>query len=213
MGLKQVGMAIIVLLVVFLICGFLYQYISSKIDELRFPPSGKLEDVGGYRLHINSSGVGGPSVVLDAGMGGCSLGWTLVQPEVSTFTRVCSYDRAGYAWSDKSPLERTSFNMAKELHTLLHNAKIPDPYILVGHSLGGANMLLFASLYPNETAGVILVDSVHEDYLDRLPPEPGENSLFTSILNHPKTKAFMASIGVYRFLGPSHFIQRIFRPF
>lgn len=126
----------------------LYQKLATAIDDYRYPPRGKLVDIGGYRLHFHASGQGDVTVVCDAGLSGTSLGWSLVQAEASKFARVCSYDRAGYSWSDPSPLERTSANIATELHTLLKKAAIPGPYILVGHSFGGANMLLFANLYP-----------------------------------------------------------------
>ena len=126
-------------------------------------------DIGGYKLHMLDTGTGNPTVVIDAG-GGCNtLDWSLVQPEIAKFTRVITYDRAGYAWSDASPLERTSENMVKELHAMLHSANIPAPYILVGHSLGGNNVQLFASMYPDEVAGVVLVDSNHEDQMEKLP--------------------------------------------
>jgi uncharacterized protein len=149
--------------------GMLYQTISTKIDERRYPPTGKMVDIGGYSLHLDDRGNKGPTVVLESGLGCSSLDWALVQPELAEFTRVCSYDRAGYGWSDESPNERTSENMVTELHTLLHNAKIPGPYILVGHSLGGVNARLYASYYPDEVSGVILVDSAHEDQFDIMP--------------------------------------------
>jgi pimeloyl-ACP methyl ester carboxylesterase len=123
----------------------LYQQFATFIDGYRYPPSGKLVDIGGYQLHLNTSGQGNITVICDAGLSGTSLGWSLVQPEVSKFARVCSYDRAGYSWSDPSPLERTSNNIARELYVLLKKANIPGPYILVGHSFGGANVLIFAS--------------------------------------------------------------------
>ena len=107
--------------------GLAYQAIASARDARRFPPPGRLVDVGGYRLHINSTGEGSPTVVLDAGVCDCSLNWCLVQPEVARFTRVCSYDRAGLGWSDAGPSPRTSQQIARELHTLLKNAGIPGP--------------------------------------------------------------------------------------
>ena len=154
----------------FIIILFLYHCIASIIDNYRYPPIGKLVDIGGYKLHLNTSGEGNITVICDAGLSGTSLGWSLVQAEASKFARVCSYDRAGYSWSDPSPLERTSVNIARELYALLKKANIPGPYILIGHSFGGANVLIFADLYPEETLGVILVDSVHEDMLKELPP-------------------------------------------
>lgn len=161
------------------------QFLNSfreKLDENKYLPIGKMVDVGGYRLHINSTGTDGPTVVLDAGIGCHSLEWALVQPEIAKFTKVCSYDRAGYGWSDESPLERTSANIAVELHTLLHNAGIPGPYILVGHSFGGANIRLYASKYPDEVLGIVLVDSAHEDALNKFTmPQVNTNmALFLS---------------------------------
>ena len=173
---KRLALGCICLIAVLLLSGAAYQFISTQIDENAYPPPGKLVDVGGYRLHSNCSGKGGPTVVFDSGMGCNSLEWALVQPEVSKFTRCYSYDRAGNGWSDESPLERTSQNIVDELHALLKNAGIPGPYILVGHSFGGANVLLYASRYPDEVAGIVLVDSSHEDQLKKMPRMPQQNA-------------------------------------
>lgn len=126
-------------------------------------PPGKLVDVGGYRLHLNCTGKGGPTVVLLAGGGDYSFDWALVQPDVSSFARICSYDRAGFAWSDPGPIPRTMRQDAYELHTLLQAAQIKAPYVLVGHSLGGLIARVYAEQYPSEIAGMVLVDSTHED--------------------------------------------------
>lgn len=152
------------------IVGIIYQSVSTKIDHYLYPPPGKKVDIGGYSLHINIQGSKGPTVILDAGMGLNSLDWSLVQPKIAEFARVCSFDRAGYGWSDLSPLERTSQSIVEELHHLLIQAKIPPPYILVGHSFGGVNMRLFASYYPHEVFGVVLVESSNENQLEELPP-------------------------------------------
>jgi pimeloyl-ACP methyl ester carboxylesterase len=111
---------------------------------------------------------------MDAGLGGGALDWSTVQPEVARFVRVCTYDRAGVAWSDAGIQPRTSQQIVKELHTLLGNAGVQAPYVLVGHSLAGINMQLYASQYPNEVAGMVLVDSSHEDQFSRkeLPQIP-----------------------------------------
>lgn len=122
---------------------------------------GMLVHVGGRMAHVNCIGSGTPTVILDSGLGGTSLDWALVQPEVAKTTRVCSYDRAGYGWSDASPQSRTSLDIVRELHALLQAAHIPAPYVLVGHSFGGLNMQLFASLYPQETESLVLVDSMN----------------------------------------------------
>jgi pimeloyl-ACP methyl ester carboxylesterase len=128
-----------------------------------YPPTGKLVDIGGYKLHINATGKGSPTVVLIAGAGDFSFDWSLVQPEVSRFARVASYDRAGMAWSDPGPTPRTMAQEAYELHLLLMKAAIPPPYVLVGHSVGGLIARVYASQYPQEVAGMVLVDSTHED--------------------------------------------------
>ncbi|MHB9027880.1 MAG: alpha/beta fold hydrolase [Candidatus Latescibacterota bacterium] len=133
-----------------------------------------LINVGGYKLHLRCMGEGDPTVILEAGAGGFTSTWSLVQPEVAGFTHVCSYDRAGHAWSDSPPdgLPRTVKQLSTELRILLIQAKIKPPYILVGHSLGGFIVRLYAARYPDDVAGMVLVDPSHEDeWTGRFPPE------------------------------------------
>lgn len=164
---KRVLAGLAGLVVVLLLAGATYQFISTKIDERKYPPLGRLVDVGGYRLHLYCVGEGTPTVVLDAGLGGGVLDWSTVQPEVSKFARVCAYDRAGMAWSDSGVRPRTSRQVVTELHALLGNAGERAPYVLVGHSIAGIHVQLYAGQYPDEVAGVVLVDSSHEDQLSR----------------------------------------------
>ena len=129
-------------------------------------PPGKLVDVGGWRLHLHCTGSNKgntPTVVFESGAGDFSFDWSLVQPAVSRFTRVCSYDRAGNAWSDLGPRPRTMKQVVYELHTALNKARAKGPYVLVGQSFGGLLMRTFAAQYPKEVAGLVLVDSTHED--------------------------------------------------
>lgn len=135
----------------------------------KYPPLGRLIDVGGHRLHIHSTGTGSPSVVFESGGASWSLDWHSVQVEAAKFTQVCSYDRAGFGWSDPGPTPRTAGKVAEELHSLLANAGVAKPYILVGASFGGHVARLFAKKYPGETAGVILLDARHEDLDSKMP--------------------------------------------
>ncbi len=132
-------------------------------------PPGNMFDVGGYRLHIVCKGQGLPTIVFDSGAGGFSLEWTRVQNALARQTQVCAYDRAGYGWSDMGPLPRTSKRIAAELHTLLKNAHVPGPYIIVGHSFGGYTAQYFARHFPKDTAGIVLIDSSHPEQIERLP--------------------------------------------
>ena len=160
--------AVIVLLVA---VGASYEAIMAAGDDTRYPAPGQRVDVGGYRLHVHCVGEGNPTVVLDAGLGGFSLDWSLVQPELAATTRVCAYDRAGYGWSDPSPHARTPSQIADELHTLLVNAGIQGPYVLVGHSAAGKDVRLFASRYPQAVVGMVLVDARHESVDTNRSPE------------------------------------------
>jgi pimeloyl-ACP methyl ester carboxylesterase len=124
------------------------------------PPLGKLYEIGGHKMHLYATGEsnGGPSVVLEAGAGAFSVDWYLVQQEVGKFAKVCSYDRAGHAWSELGPRPRTRKQAAFDLHRLLAKAGFSPPYIMVGHSLGGAFVRTFAAEYPDDVSGMVLVD-------------------------------------------------------
>ena len=160
------------LLLLFLLIGWL-SFSGNKIKSdlaKKYLPPGQMVDVGGYFLHINCQGKheeNTPTVVLEAAE--FSLSWDSVQPEVAKFARVCSYDRAGLGWSDASPNPRTAANMVEELHTLLEQAGETPPYVLVGHSKGGMYVRMFAHAYPDEVAGMVLVDSSHEEQEQRFP--------------------------------------------
>jgi pimeloyl-ACP methyl ester carboxylesterase len=134
-------------------------------------PIGQLVDVGGYRLHLACQGEGSPTVVMEAAIGETGLLWSLVQPTVAQHSRACVYDRAGLGWSDASPKSRTALVMVEELRRLLANAEVPGPYVLVGHSFGGLLVRLYAARYPQEVAGLVLVDSAHEQQYRRAPRE------------------------------------------
>jgi pimeloyl-ACP methyl ester carboxylesterase len=161
----RILLGLLALIVVLVASGASYEAIMAAGDASRYPARGQRVDVGGYRLHISCIGDGSPTVVLDAGQGGFSLDWSLIQPELATTTRVCAYDRAGYGWSDPSPQPRTPRQIAEELHTLLVNAGIEGPYVLVGHSAGGKHVRLYATRHPQDVAGMVLVDA-RTEYVD-----------------------------------------------
>ena len=134
------------------------------------PPPGRLIDAGGHRLHLLAAGGGSPTVVFEAGGASWSLDWHLIQTEVAQFTSTCSYDRAGFGWSDPGPRPRTSEQITTELHTALAAAGITKPYVLVGASFGGHTVRLYARHYPDEVVGIILLDARHESLNARMPP-------------------------------------------
>jgi pimeloyl-ACP methyl ester carboxylesterase len=128
-------------------------------------PYGRLVDLGGWRLHLHCTGearAGRPTVLLEAGAGGFSVDWNLVQPRVAEFARVCSYDRAGLGWSDLGPHPRTMRQVTWELHALLEKAEVKPPFVLVGHSWGGIMARLYAFTFPGDVVGMVLDESGHE---------------------------------------------------
>jgi pimeloyl-ACP methyl ester carboxylesterase len=199
--LRRFGYAMAGLVSLFLLpfcAGALWQAIASHRDLRQNPPPGRLVDVGGYRMHINSAGAGSPIVILESGLSDSSLSWYKVQPEVARFVRVVSYDRAGLGWSDPSPQPRNSRVFAEELHTLLHNAGVPAPFVLVGHSMGGYDVRMFASLYRSEVAGMVLVDASHPDLYARAP---GMRQSFARWRNYLVGRQRQTRFGIPRLRG------------
>ncbi len=170
---KKVLLGLALLVVIAAVAGAGYQAIANWKDARRFPQEGRSIALGadfrGVSLNLNCSGQGTPTVILDSGLGVPAAGWDLVIPEVAKFTRVCSYDRAGYGWSSAGPMPRTSEQIVKELHALLEASGEKAPYVLVGHSFGGFNVRVYAGKYPADVAGMVLVDTSHEDQNDLMP--------------------------------------------
>jgi pimeloyl-ACP methyl ester carboxylesterase len=148
--------------------GAIAQVIATAMGNRNFPPPGRLLDVGGYQMHLYCTGEGGPTVILDSASLDTVSGWHWVQAELAKSTRVCAYDRPGLGWSDLGPEPRDAEQNAGQLHTLLAQAGIPGPYVLVGHSFGGLYMRVFAAHYPDEVAGMVLIEGTHPDFPARL---------------------------------------------
>ena len=168
--LRWVG-GVVVLVVGLILAGVIYEFVAEAADIPAYPPLGQMVDVGGYRLHINCTGTGSPTVVIDAGWGAWSLEWSWVQGAVAETTQVCTYDRAGMGYSEAGPLPRNAEQFATELHTLLVRANIAGPYVMVGHSLGGLPVRVFVHDYPTEVAGVVLIDSMSPGQMTQPPSE------------------------------------------
>ncbi|HLE92870.1 MAG TPA: alpha/beta hydrolase [Anaerolineales bacterium] len=151
------------------------------------PAPGQMVNVDGRGMHIYCTGEGSPTVILAAGLDDFSIFWSQVQPEIAKVTRICSYDRAGLGWSEPGSSPRTSGMMVDELHALLINAKVDPPYVLVGHSFGGALMRLYAHNYPDEVAGMVLVDAAPDELFVRVPSW---------------RNAIEGKLGLYRTLAP-----------
>ncbi len=146
-------------------------------------PPGQLIDIGTHRMHLRSLGEGTPTVVLDAGAGDNLLSWYRIQPEIARFTRVVAYDRSGMGWSERGPNPRAGETVVRELHDLLVAAQVPAPYVLVGHSMGGVHVRMFAQAYPELVAGMALVDSSHERQVSRFARAiPGYTNLMSAQL-------------------------------
>ncbi|MEQ1771802.1 MAG: alpha/beta hydrolase [Devosia sp.] len=177
--------------------GAAYEAIAGIGDTVSQPPAGRFVDVGGYKLHLDCRGEGAGTVVLDAGLGGSSLDWVLVQSSLAATSRVCSYDRAGMGWSEPGPQPRSPSQLARELHTLLENAGVPGPYVLVAHSLAGKTVRLFAADHPADVGGIVLVDARSEqvDAVD-------DFAAFAASLNSTAMLYSVARrLGIVRLLG------------
>ena len=199
---RRLLLGLVGLVVFVLLAGVIYQFVATKIDAYRWYPSpSEMVDVGGSSMHLHCTGEEGraPTVVMDIGAGGNLLDWGSVQPGVAKFARVCSYDRGGAGWSDPGPHPRTSQQFVEDLHALLNNAGVEGPYVLVGHSLGGNNVQIYASRYPDEVAGMVLVDPQFYNYPSYLDPEV-LNALAGALPSPGSTlwTKFLATISVTR---------------
>lgn len=164
---------LLVLIIALAVAGAVWQTVATAADRQTFPPPGQLVDVGGRQIHLQVTGndQGRPTVVLEAGMMSASFQWAWVQRDLAETTRVVSYDRAGLGWSDPRQGQFDPHEAVADLHLALERAGVPGPYVLVGHSMGGLFVRLFATTYPDDVVGLVLVDPSHPDQLTRMPAE------------------------------------------
>ena len=136
-----------------------YETVRESLDARAYPMPGQLVDVGGHRLHLHCTGSGSPTVILEPGGGAASSDFGWIAPAVARETTVCVYDRAGRGWSDATDSPQDGAHIAADLHTLLERAQVPGPYVLAGHSFGGLYVQSFAAQFPDQVAGLVLLDS------------------------------------------------------
>lgn len=202
---KRILMWFVVAIVVLAVSGGVYQTVATVIDRGNYPAPGQMVDVGGYSLHLYCVGenvAGSSTVILEPGLGATSTTWARVQPGIAQATRVCAYDRAGMGWSDPSPERRDAEQIATELRSLLQNAGIPGPYVLVGWSYGGLYARMFAGQYPDDVSGMVLLDASHPDQWSGTPAGLAQYGTFSRLYSIAPT---LARLGVMR-------VQGLFQP-
>lgn len=200
--LKRAGLGIVVLGVLVLLSGVVYEQWSRWTLGRTLSPPGRMVDVGGRGMHIRCLGQGAPTVVLEAGFGVDASGsWDPVIEDIASVTRVCAYDRPGLLWSDPGEKPRDAHRSVEDLHALLSAADESPPFLMVGHSLGGPLVRVFADQYPEEVGGMVLVDSSHPEQEERMPPEIQD--LSDSMMPSPVRMRFLAATGVMRFFTRS----------
>jgi pimeloyl-ACP methyl ester carboxylesterase len=183
-----------------------YQTLGEAADAKAYPMPGQLIDVDGHRLHLRCTGAGAPTVVLEPGAGEMSsnLGW--IAPAVAPDTRVCVYDRAGRGWSEPADSAQDGAQIVTDLHTLLQRGNVPGPYVLAGHSFGGLYVLTFAARYPNEVAGMVLVDSTAPASAARPgTPSPGHGGSDDAMSRVSALVSAAARLGLGRLYAQSAF--------
>ena len=176
-----------------------YETIQEQVDRSVTAMPGHLVDVGGRRLYVHCTGSGSPTVVLVSGLAETSVYWGgWIAPAVAQNTTVCAYDRAGQGWSDPPASPQDGAAVATDLHTLLVNAQIPGPYVLVGHSTGGAYARVFAARYPDQVAGMVFLDSQPNEAFTGLPDFPSQ---YSTLRRASALFPSLARLGVFRLVN------------
>lgn len=170
-GLANIGKWVLRILGLLLVAGLAYQFVMAKMDEARYQPPGQLVSVQNTRLHVYCMGSGSPIVLLEAAEGDIGVQFQPLMIEIAKFARVCTYDRSGTGWSDPTSGLQTAEESATLFHAALQILGENGPYVVAGHSIGGVYTQAFAKLYRSEVVGMVLIDSVSQDMVLRMPPE------------------------------------------
>jgi pimeloyl-ACP methyl ester carboxylesterase len=195
---RKTGMGIAAAVVILGVAGATWNFLAIRHDRRANPPPGRLYDVNGHAMHLYCTGEGSPTVVLESGHGDDFTVWGKVQPALSRVTRTCSYDRAGFGWSESQRGARDGLHIADQLHALLAEAGITAPVVLVGHSAGGLYSRIYTSRFPQGVAGLVLVDAT--------APNPLPYPPFASALDHHSNAEFLfvkstVALGLARLMG------------
>ena len=190
--LGRVALGGVILLLGLAAIGAIYQAVASARDAKIYKPVDQMVDVNGVKMRLDCRGSGSPTVILEAGGQSPSFVWVRIQDEVAKFTRVCSYDRAGYGWSDSVHETLYPQQVAEMLHILLENGGEKPPYLMVGHSFGGVYIRAFTAEYSDEVVGMVLVDSSHENQNQLTPPELAQSPEYAQRKN--------SSVAIFRLL-------------
>lgn len=196
---SRIVLGLTVTLTVLIPIGLAYQARALRIDRVRFPPPGRMVSVDEFRLHLYCQGSGSPTIILEAGLGDGALIWSNIIAPLAEHSQVCAYDRPGLGWSDfvRRPIDQRA--AAANLHSLLVNAAVPGPYLLVGHSIGGLYIRAYANRYPHEVAGMVFVDSAHENQSGRRSDRRSDaGRMLDRMLN---VCAVIAPTGIFRVFG------------
>lgn len=195
---RKTGMGIAATVMILGMAGATWNFLATRHDRMTNPPPGHLYEVNGHAMHLYCTGEGSPTVVLESGHGDDFTVWGKVQPALSRLTRTCSYDRAGFGWSESQPGARDGVHIADQLHALLTEAGITAPVVLAGHSAGGLYSRIYTSRFPQVVAGLVLVDAT--------TPNPLPYPPFASALDHHSNAEFVfvkaaVALGVARLMG------------
>jgi pimeloyl-ACP methyl ester carboxylesterase len=176
-----------------------YETIQEQVDRSSIAMPGHLVDVGGRHLYVHCTGSGSPTVVLVSGLAETSVYWGgWIAPAVAQNTTVCAFDRAGQGWSDPPASPQDGVAVATDLRTLLDHAQIPGPYVMVGHSTGGAYVRVFAARYPDQVAGMVFLDSQPNEALTKLPDFPSQ---YSALRRASALFPSLARLGVFRLVN------------
>ncbi len=210
----QIALWIAILAVALLLAGFVYQGVAEWRDRRQHTRAGRYVTLGdGCRLYLREEGTGRPTVIFEAGIGASSLNWLPVQTAMAQETATLAYDRAGLGWSDPCHTERTPANVAAELHEMLQLAGVKPPFVLAGHSFGGLAMRRYALLYPEEVAGLVLVDPMRcEEWPPFVPARARQLAIAKGLCRSavPCARCGLSRIGLSSlFLGSGRLAERL----